>query len=200
MKRLVAAIAIAAFASPAFAQQAPRPQLQQKIAPAGPTMDEVLSAQGTPPPLTGKKRLEVYQRALATPRPLDTGEVGSPVRITPRDLYVNASTYAWVKRGTVAPAEGPTGISNIFPRYNGNQSMLEVHFRAAAGKSYLLDCAIVGGAAQIRLSVGGPAISTVEGHLVAAVPSTAQARDVVLQLNSDRSFQWSSCEIVPVSR
>lgn len=199
MKRLVAGLAATAFAAAVFAQQ-PRPPMQaQKIAPAGPTMDEVLSAQGMPAPLTGKKRLEVYQRALATPRPLDTGELGAPVRITPRNLYANATTYAWVKRGTVAPNEGPTGVSNIFARYNGNQPMLELHFRAAAGKQYILDCTVRGS----RISVGpsGPEIPIVEGHFVSAVAATAQARDVVLQLiGKDRGFEWTSCEIVPVNR
>lgn len=201
MKHLAAGLAMAALASTAFAQQAPRPQAQQKIAPAGPSMDEVLSAQGTPAPLAGKKRLEVYQRALATPKPLDAGELGAPVRITPRNLYVNATTYAWVKRGTIAPNEGPTGVSHIFARYNGNQPMLELHFRAAAGKQYILDCTIKGSGARIGLGAGGPVIPIVEGHFVAAVPATAQARDVVLQLiGQERGFEWTSCEIFPVNR
>lgn len=201
MKRLAAGLAAAAVASIVCAQQAPRPQVQQKIAPASPSIDEVLSAQGTPAPLTGKKRLEVYQRALATPKALDSGELGAPVRITPRNLYVNATTYAWVKRGTVAPNEGPTGVSHIFAPYGGNQPMLELHFRAAASKQYILDCTIKGSEARIALGAGGPVIPIVEGHFVSAVPATAQARDVVLQLiGRERGFEWTSCEIFPVNR
>lgn len=199
MKRLAAGLVVVAFASTICAQQ-PRPQVQ-KIAPAGPTMDEVLSAQGAPAPLTGKRRLEVYGKALATPRSLDTGELGSAVRITPRNLYVNASTYAWVKQSTVAPEEGATGVSQIFPREagRGDQPMLRLHFRAAAGKQYIVDCTIVGEGVR-SIKVNRTAINTVEGHLVVAVPSTAQARDVVLELTSDRAFQWTACEIVPVNR
>ena len=191
------AIGIAAILSNTAFAQLPPPQAG-KIAPAAPSMEDVLSSRGAPAPLAGKRRLEVYGQALATPKALDSGELGAATRITTRDLYVNASTYAWVKRGTVAPAEGASGVSQIFARADGNQSMLEIHFRAAAAKQYVVDCTIIG--QPTRINVNNSAISTVEGHLVAAVPATAQARGVVLQLTSDRAFQWSACEIVPVNR
>ena len=198
MIRYAVGIAAAVFACSALAQQpAPRPQVQ-KVAPAGATLEDALSNQRAPAPLTGKRQLEVYGKAMATPKPLASGELGEPVRITPRNLYANPTTFAWVKRGTVAPNEGPTGVSRIFARYNGNQPMLELHFRAAAGKQYILDCSIRGAGTTIR--VGGSAIGTVEGHLVSAIAATAQGRDVVLQLVSDQPFEWTSCEIFPVNR
>jgi hypothetical protein len=196
MKRVAAGFAAILIASSAFAQQP-----AQKIAPVGTPAAGALSNQRAPLPLTGKKQLEIYGKALATPKPLATGELGAPARITPRNLYVDGSTYAWVKRGTVAPSEGPTGVAHTFGNPNQSQSILELHFRAAAGKQYILDCAIRGpGVHSIKVGFGGPAIATVEGHLVSAIAATAQARDVVLQLVSDKGFEWTSCDIVPVNR
>ncbi|HEX9183120.1 MAG TPA: hypothetical protein VF876_07655 [Burkholderiales bacterium] len=203
MKALIAfAGAVATIATVAHAQQAPRPQVQ-KVAPAGTSAaEESMSARGTPAPLSGQKRLQVYGTALATPKPLQSGELGEAARLTPRNLYVNATTFANVFHSTIAPAEGPTGVSNIFPMESGNPPKLEIHFRAAANKPYIVDCTIIGagGTINARGPSGSLGATLVDGHLVAAVPAFREARAVEVELSSQRSFRWTSCDIVPVNR
>lgn len=197
MKRVAAGFAAVLIAASTFAQQAPRPQVQ-KVAPAGPDMEEVLSTQRAPAPLTGQQRLQVYGRALATPGKLDSGELGAPVRITPRNLYVNATTYAANFRGSVDPSQGATGVATVLD----TQAKLEIHFRAAANKAHIVDCSLAQGSKAVQVSIENVTSMTVvpsSDHLVFAVPSSAQARPIKATLRGG-GFWWTSCEIVPVSR
>lgn len=200
MKQFTAGLVLALAAAGALAQQAPRPQLQQKATKAGEAVEEMMSTRSVPP-LSSQQKQQAYTKALGVAK-IDTGELGAPVRITPRDLYVNSTTYAWVRRGTVASSMGPTGTSRIFarPAGSGDQPMLEIYFRAAASKQYIVDCAMPTAPAPIKAGFSGPEIRVADGHWVHAVPGSAQARDVKLQLMSDGPFEWTLCEIVPINR
>jgi hypothetical protein len=158
-------------------------------------------SQGGAKPLLGAAKQQAYTAALNATAQIDLGDLGAPVKITPRNLYLNSTTYAMVRRGTVAPQNGPTGVAHIFakPAASADHPMLEIHFRAAAAKAYIIDCALARDAA-IRMGIGGPEIRSVEKHFVGAVPQASQARDVMVQLVSDGGFEFSECEIVPVNR
>lgn len=197
MKNLAAGIAVAVLASSAIAQQAPRPQAQG-IAPAGAEMREVLSGKRAPAPLTGQRRLQVYGAALATPGKLDSGELGQPVRVTPRDMYVNATTYAAQFIGSIDPSEGATGVATV----QESQARLQLNFRAAANKAYIVDCSLVQGSNAVSVSIESltaMSVSPVASHLVFAVPASPQARPIKATLRGGR-FWWTACEIVPVNR
>jgi hypothetical protein len=200
MKRFPAGLFLAVLTSAAFAQQAQRPQIKPTQTVSQEAVQESISQRGAAP-LPAAVKQQAYTAALNATSQINLGELGAPVKITPRNLYVNSTTYAMVWRGTVAPQNGPTGVAHIFarPAGSGDQPMLEIYFRAAAAKSYIVDCALTR-AAAVRMGFGGPEIRSVENHFIGAVPQTSQARDVKLQLMSDRGFEFSECEIVPVIR
>ena len=200
MKGSIAGLALALFIAAAAAQQSPRTQMQRTPTAGQEAVQESMQARGAAP-LQGKAKQQAYTAALKATRPVELGDLGAPVKITPRDLYVNATTYAMVRRGTVAPQMGASGVSHIFakPAGSGDHPMLELYFRAAAGKAYIVDCALTR-AAAVRMGIGGPEIRSVENHFVGSVAQTSAARDVKLQLVSDGGFEWTQCEIVPVNR
>jgi len=200
MKRFSAGLLLAVLTSAAIAQQAQRPQIKNTQTVAQEAVQESVSQRGAAP-LLGAAKQQAYTAALNATNSIDLGDLGAPVKITPRNLYVNSSTYAMVRRGTVAPQNGPTGVAHIFakPAGSGDYPMLEIYFRAAATKAYIVDCALTR-AAAVRMGIGGPEIRSVENHFVGAVQQTSQARDVKLQLVSDGGFEFSECEIVPVNR
>ena len=200
MKRLPAGLFLAVLTSAAIAQQAQRPQIKPTQTVAQEAMQEAISQRGASP-LSAAAKQQAYTAALNATAQINLGDLGAPVKITPRNLYVNSTTYAAVRRGTVAPQMGPTGIGHIFakPAGSGDHPMLEIYFRAAASKAYIVDCALTRDAA-VRMGIGGPEIRSVEKHFVGAVAQASQARDVKLQLVSDGGFEFSECEIVPVNR
>lgn len=200
MKRLPAGLFLAVLTSAAIAQQVQRPQIKPTQTVSQEAVQEAISQRGAAPLSTAAKQ-QAYTAALNATAQINLGDLGAPVKITPRNLYVNSTTYAAVRRGTIAPQMGPTGIGHIFskPAGSGDHPMLEIYFRAAASKAYIVDCALAR-AAAVRMGIGGPEIRSVENHFVGAVAQASQVRDVKLQLVSDGGFEFSECEIVPVSR
>jgi hypothetical protein len=200
MKRYATGLLLSILASTAIAQQAQRPQIQGAKPVAQEAVQEAMSQSGAAP-LQGPAKQQAYTAALNAPRVIDLGELGTPVKITPRNLYLNSTTYAMVRRGTVAPQMGATGVAHIFakPAGSADYPMLEIYFRAAAAKAYIVDCALTRPAA-IRMGISGPEIRSVENHFVGAVPHASQPRDVKLQLVSDVGFEFTQCELVPVNR
>jgi hypothetical protein len=200
MKRLPAGLFLAVLTSAAIAQQTQRPQIKATQTVSQEAVQESIAQRGAAP-LQAAVKQQAYTAALDATAQINQGDLGAPVKITPRHLYVNSTTYAMVRRGTVAPQNGPTGVAHIFakPAGSGDHPMLELNFRAAANKAYIVDCALAR-AAAVRMGIGGPEIRSVENHFVGAVAQASQARDVKLQLVSDGGFEFSECEIVPVNR
>jgi hypothetical protein len=200
MKRLATSLLLAVLTTSVIAQQAQKPQIQKAQPVTQQVAQEAISQSGAAPLQTAVKQ-QAYTAALNATAQINLGDLGAPVKITPRNLYLNSTTYAMVRRGTVAPQNGSTGVVHIFskPAGSADHPMLEIYFRAAANKAYIVDCALTRDA-TIRMGIGGPEIRSVEKHFVGAVPQASQVRDVKLQLVSDGGFETSGCEIVPVNR
>lgn len=188
------------------------------IAPAGPQLGGVadidpasLQAASKLVPLAPAEQKRRVRDALALQPAVPDSKITTTARVTPRTLYVNATTGASASRATIYTGAEPAGVIRVYGADYASWatgSSVSVGFRAAANTSYLLDCAIgIDRGVPVTYettvdSVPGPSGSSVAelDHVMIPVPARPTNVQVAVQMKSAKSFDWTGCEIIAVAR